>query len=149
MRPPIERVWLGAIGLAALPGALGAQREIEVHVGRWGGDQRAVTYELRTSAPLGGIFTHGLTAGVMLHDSLGRRRAFYGAGYELQAWRRQATFGPYALLGAAAGLSTDTSTQEIGILWSLGGGVEWRPFSAVALGLEARYRLEDRGPRGF
>jgi NlpC/P60 family len=31
----------------------------------------------------------------------------------------------------------------------LGGGVEWRPVPWVALGVEALYRLQDVGPRGF
>jgi len=47
------------------------------------------------------------------------------------------------------GLSTDTSTQELAALWSVGGGLEWRPISWFAVGSEVRYRLEDRGPRGF
>jgi cell wall-associated NlpC family hydrolase len=47
------------------------------------------------------------------------------------------------------GLSTDTTTQEIAAQWNIGGGVEWRPIARFALGAEARYRIEDRGPRGF
>src|SRR2546425_11527435 len=31
----------------------------------------------------------------------------------------------------------------------MGGGLEWRPVTRFALGVEARYRVEDRGPRGF
>ncbi len=136
--------------LALLPAALAAQgREVEVHVGRWYGGNRSHTYEFRTSAPLAGALTHGFTAAVLLNDSLGRRRAFYGAGYEVQAFRGRAAFAPYALVGAALGLSTDTATQQLGLLWSLGGGVEWRPLSSFAVGAELRYRLEDRGPRGF
>lgn len=136
--------------LLPLPTLLAAQgRELEFHLGRWGNGQRAATYEARTSYPLVGILTHGLTAGAIVHDSLGRRRAFYGMGYELQAFRRRASFGPYVLVGAAIGLSTDTATQELAAHWSFGAGLEWRPFSRIALGVEARYRVEDRGPRGF
>ncbi len=138
--------------LVLLPAALAAQaggQQLELHVGRWYGDNRAHTYEFRTSAPLAGPVTHGFAAAVLLNDSLGRRRAFYGAGYELQAFRGRAAFAPYALVGAALGLSTDTATQQLGLLWSMGGGVEWRPVSSFAVGAELRYRLEDRGPRGF
>jgi cell wall-associated NlpC family hydrolase len=53
------------------------------------------------------------------------------------------------LLGATLGLSTDTSTHKLGVQWSVGGGLEWRPFGFVAMGIEARYRVLDRGPRGF
>ncbi len=147
MPRPISVVALLALGA---PGLVRAQtRDVEVHYGRWYGGNDAATYELRTSYPLGGAFTHGIAAAVLLNDSLGRRRAFYGVGYEVQAFRRRATIGPYALVGVLMGLSTDTTTQEIAAQWNLGGGVEWRPFSRFALGAEARYRLEDRGPRGF
>jgi cell wall-associated NlpC family hydrolase len=134
-----------------LPAALAAQgseRGLEFHLGRWYNGNRATSYEVRTSAPLGGVFTQGLGATVLVHDSLGRHRAFYGVGYELQAWRRRAPFGPYALAGLALGLSSDT-TQALAALWSVGGGLEWRPVAWLAVGTELRYRLEDRGPRGF
>ncbi|MGH7522558.1 MAG: C40 family peptidase [Gemmatimonadales bacterium] len=117
--------------------------------GRWYRGNQSATYELRTTTPIGNTFAHGLAAYMLVHDSLGRRRAFYGAGWELQAFRHRRTFGPYALAGVALGLSTDTSTQQLAALWSIGGGVEWRPISWVAVGMEARYRLQDVGPRGF
>jgi cell wall-associated NlpC family hydrolase len=120
-----------------------------LHAGRWYGDNPATTYELRTTTPLGGLFTHGVSAIALVSDTLGRRRAFYGLGYELQALRRRRTLGGYALAGAALGLSTDTSTQDLAVQWSVGGGAEWQPVSWFALGVETRYRLEDRGPRGF
>ena len=140
----------GALLLALLPAALPAQgRDWELHLGRWYTGNRANVYELRTSSRLTGPLTHGFGAGVLVNDSLGRRRAFYGMGYEIQGWRSRSGFGPYALAGLALGLSTDTSTQQVAAQWSAGGGLEWRPFSWLAIGSEARYRLEDRGPRGF
>lgn len=139
-----------ALALACLPAALAAQgRDLEVLYGRWYQGNRAATYELRTNSELRGVFSHGFAAQVLVHDSLGRRRAFYGAGWELYAYRRRTAFGPYALAGVNLGLSTDTTEQALAAMWSLGGGVEWRPVSWLAMGLEARYRLEDRGPRGF
>ncbi|HYT81865.1 MAG TPA: C40 family peptidase [Gemmatimonadales bacterium] len=148
MRPPTELALLVACG----PALLAAQgRDVEVVYGRWYQGNRASTYELRTDAPLGrgGTLSHGFAVQVQVHDSLGRRRAFYGAGWELHALRRRATIGPYIIAGATLGLSTDTTDQALAALWSVGGGVEWRPVSWVAVGAEARYRLEDRGPRGF
>lgn len=127
--------------LTCLPAGLAAQgRDVEVLYGRWYSGNRANTYELR--------FGH-LRAQVLVHDSLGRRRAFYGAGWELRALRRPGTLAPYVVAGVSLGLSTDTAVQSLAALWDVGGGVEWRPISPFALGLEARYRLEDRGPRGF
>jgi len=136
--------------LLLLPATLvGQGRGVELHLGRWYNGNRADVYEFRTSSALRGPFTHGFGASVLVNDSLGRRRAFYGLGYEVQAWRGRAPLGPYALAGLALGLSTDPATQELAAQWSVGGGVEWRPLGWLALGTELRYRLEDRGPRGF
>ena len=138
--------------LSLLPATVTAQgggRGLELHIGRWYNGNRADVYEFRTSTRLGGPFTQGFGVSLLVNDTLGRRRAFYGLGYEIQAWRGRATLGPYALAGLALGLSTDTSTQALAALWSLGGGLEWRPVAWLALGGEVRYRVEDRGPRGF
>ena len=139
------------LALAWSPRALPAQRDLELHLGRSSGDGGSTyaSYELRTSHRFGRAFAHGLGATVLVDGDLGRRRAFYGAGYELQALRRRRTFGPYVALGVQLGLSTDSSGDEVAMLWSAGAGLEWRPFSGFAIGAEARYRLEDRGPRGF
>lgn len=133
----------GATGVAA------QSRDVEFLYGRWYEAQHATSYSLRTAAPLGGVFSHGLAAHVLIHDTLGRRRAFYGAGWELHALRRGGTFGPYIVAGAALGLSTDTALQALATLWDVGAGVEWRPLGWIGIGVEGRYRLEDRGPRGF
>src|SRR2546430_2218439 len=148
--PRLTRPWWLAPFLV-LPATLGAQgggRALELHLGRWYNGNRADVYELRTSARLGGPFTHGFGVTALVSDTLGRRRAFYGLGYELQAGRGRATLGPYALAGLALGLSTDTSTQEVAAQWTVGGGLEWRPLSWLALGGELRYRLVDAGAGG-
>jgi len=129
--------------LACVPAGAAAQgggRDVDVLLGRWYNGNRARTYELR--------YGH-LAAQVLVHDSLGRRRAFYGAGWELTAFRGRGTISPYFIAGMNLGLSTDTSEEALAALWSLGAGVEWRPIPWFALALEGRYRLEDRGPRGF
>ena len=148
MRPRIDLTLLLAVTLGA-PRLRGQGRDVDLLYGRWYRGNQSTSYELRTVTPLGGIFSHGLAAHVLIHDSLGRRRAFYGVGWELQALRRRATLGPYATVGVALGLSTDTSQQAVAALWSAGAGVEWRPVSWMALGIEGRYRLQDVGPRGF
>lgn len=145
MRPRIELLLL-IVGVASLH-AQG--RDVDFVYGRWYQGNQSTSYQLRTSTPLGTVFSQGLAGYVLLHDSLGRNRAFYGAGWEFQAFRHRRTFGPYAMAGVALGLSTDTSSQDLAALWNLGAGVEWRPISWMALGVEARYRLQDIGPRGF
>jgi hypothetical protein len=148
LRPRIDYALL-VVALAA-PSLEAQGRDVDLLYGRWYRGNQTTTYELRTTTPLGGgIFGHGLTGHMLIHDSLGRRRAFYGAGWELQALRHRQTFGPYAVAGVALGLATDTSKQSLAALWKLGGGIEWRPISWVALGMEAVYRLQDIGPRGF
>ena len=123
-------------------------RDVDVRLGRWYGNQ-STTYELRTDAPIGSIWSSGFTAQVLIHDSLGRHHAFYGAGWQLHALRRRSTLGPYAIAGVALGVSTDTASQELAALWTIGAGVEWRPIPWVAFGIETVYRLQDVGPRGF
>jgi cell wall-associated NlpC family hydrolase len=120
-----------------------------MHVGRWMIDGGVRAYELRLIHPLGSVFSHGFAGTALVHERLGRNRAFYGLGYELQAWRFRRTLAPYAVAGVSLGLSTDTSAHTLAAVWGLGAGLEWRPLSWVVIGGEARYRLEDRGPRGF
>jgi len=145
LRPRIELLLLIA-GVSTLH-AQG--RDVDFLYGRWYQGNQSTSYQLRTARPLGSVFSHGLSGYVLLHDSLGRNRAFYGAGWEFQAFRHRRTFGPYAIAGVALGLSTDTSSQELAALWNLGAGLEWRPIPWMALGVEARYRMQDIGPRGF
>lgn len=136
MRPPIELFLL----IAGVTHLHAQGRDVDVLYGRWYNGNSARTHELRSGH---------LAAQVLVHDRLGRRRAFYGAGWQLQAFRHRSIFGPYAVAGASLGLSTDTTSQSLALLWTLGGGVEWRPLPSVALGVEVLYRIQDVGPRGF
>ena len=145
MRPRIE-LFLIIAGVSSLS-AQG--RDVDLRYGRWYQGNQSTSYELRTDAPLGGIFSHGFAVQVLIHDTLGRHHAFYGAGWQLHAWRRRSKFGPYALAGISLGVSTDTASQELAALWTMGMGAEWRPIPWAALGVEAVYRLQDVGPRGF
>ena len=155
MRPRTDRAVIVVVALATASPLYGQSsgRDIDFLYGRWYQGNQSKSYELRTDAPLswggGGIFSHGLAAQVLIHDSLGRNRAFYGAGWQLHALRHRSTFGPYAVAGVSLGLSTDTTAQDLAALWTIGGGLEWRPASGVAFGLETVYRLQDIGPRGF
>lgn len=151
MRPRTDRVLI-VVGVVAATPPLSAQeagRDVDFLYGRWYQGNQSTSYELRTAVPLAGVFSHGLSAQVLIHDNLGRHRAFYGAGWQLHALRHRSTFGPYAIGGIALGLSTDTTAEELAALWTLGGGLEWRPAPWVGLGLETVYHLQDVGPRGF
>jgi cell wall-associated NlpC family hydrolase len=144
-RPRIEFFLL----IAAVAPLSAQGRDVDLRYGRWYEGNQSKSYELRTDAPLGGIFSHGFAAQVLIHDTLGRHHAFYGAGWQLHAFRRRSTFGPYLLAGVSLGVSTDTTSQELAALWTMGAGVEWRPISWAAIGAETVYRLQDVGPRGF
>ena len=137
------------IALASWARPAAAQGELEARYGRWYRAGGGATYELRSHTPLAGMFSQSFGATVLINDQLGRHQAYYGLGWEAYFLRGRYTFGPYALVGLGLGLSTDTTEQALAALWSVGGGLEWRPFDRVALGLEGRYRMEDRGPRGF
>jgi len=115
-------------------------RDLGFLYGRWFNGNQSSSYELRFG---------GFAAQALIHDSLGRHRAFYGAGWQLHAVRRRATLSPYGIAGVALGLSTDTTKQALAALWSVGAGLEWRPVSTSAVRIEAQYRLQDVGPRGF
>jgi cell wall-associated NlpC family hydrolase len=152
LRPAIKRYALLVVAGCLAPAALVAQRgghELEVHSGRWLGGNSAQVYQLRNGRHLAGPVSHGVTLLATIHDSLGRRRAFYGAGYDLLFFRPARGFGVYGILGVALGLSTDTAPQRLAAQWTAGGGLEWRPLRFAAVGVEGRYRVEDRGPRGF
>lgn len=138
---------IAVLFLAAAP--LAAQGELEFRYGQWYRGGNGATYEFRSHSPLTGVISQTFGATVIVNDRLGRRQAFYGGGWEMHLFRGSYTFGPYGLLGVALGLSTDTAKQALAALWSVGGGLEWRPFDRFALGIEGRYRDEDRGPRGF
>jgi hypothetical protein len=146
-------VWSRLAGLTALALAmtapLAAQSEIEMRYGQWYRSGNGATYEVRSHSPVSGFLSQAIGLTALVNDRLGRRQAFYGVGWEAHLFRGRYAFGPYGLVGVGLGLSTDTGPQSLAALWSVGGGLEWRPFDRFALGLEGRYRDEDRGVHGF
>jgi hypothetical protein len=139
---------LTAVAVSPLA-AQGTGRELGLLYGRWGAERGgATTVETRLDRPLGSWLRHGVILHVLAERADGGR-GFYGLGWELQALRGRARVGPYAVVGAALGVDSDTASQAFAALWSAGAGLEWRPLRFVALDLEARYRLTERGPRGF
>lgn len=149
-RPARLGAALLVVGCAALcTTTLPAQgRDYQFQLGRWWADGPSTTYELGTDGRLAGPFSHGLALNALVDDELGRNRAFYGIGYELTA-RGRGAVTPYAVFAAAFGLSSNPENQAVAFIWSTGIGAEWHPLSRLAFTAEARYRIEDRGPRGF
>lgn len=135
------------LGLAAVAPLGAQQREVSVLYGGWSAGQ-VVQYEARLDRPVWSWLRHGVTLHVLTERGATGRQ-FYGVGYELEAFRGLTTLGPYAVVGGAVGLIDDTSHQRPGALWSAGVGLEWRPVRVLALNVEERYRVTDRGPQGF
>lgn len=144
MRLP-ERLLIAFVSACCAP-PLAAQREVGLLYGRWA--SVLTTFEARLDRPLGTWLRHGPTLQVLAEDG-GNGRGFYGIGYELGSPRGGYTLAPYVVLGGALGMASDSAGQALAALWSVGAGVEWRPFRFVGLSLEERYRVTDRGPRGF
>ena len=145
----LERVLTAALGAACVTPPLLAQREVGLLYGHWSaGVGGTTTYEARLDRPLGAWLRHGPTLHVLAEEG-GAGRGFYGVGYELESHRGGYTLAPYAVLGGALGMASDTAGQGLAALWSVGGGLEWRPFNFFGLTLEERYRVTDRGPHGF
>jgi hypothetical protein len=138
-------------GLGAVCGGtpLAAQREVGLLYGRrLTGVGGLTTYEARLDRPLGSWLRHGPALNVLIENGdVGR--GFYGVGYEVGSPRPHGTLTPYAVLGGALGMASDTAGQRLAALWSAGAGLEWRPFQFVGLSVEERYRVIDRGPHGF
>ena len=88
MRPRTEAILL-VLETVAVSGLLGQGRDVDFSYGRWSRGHQISTYELRTLTPISGIFGHGLAGYALVDEQLGRQRAFYGAGWELQAMRHR------------------------------------------------------------
>jgi len=135
------------VAAAAVTPLAAQRREVGLLYGSWTAS-RIESYEARLDRPLGGWLRHGVTLHALIErDAAGRD--FFGVGYELQVGRGRATIAPYGVLGAALGVATQPAGQGLAALWSAGAGLEWRPFSFIGLAVEERYRVSDRGPRGF
>ncbi len=140
-----------AVIACCLTAPLTAQRELGLLFGSWetGGAQRGTTtYEARIDRPWGRYLRHGIALQVT-SDRGAAGRAFYGVGYELEVLRGRAVLGPYAVVSGALGAEADTLGQRLAALWTAGVGLEWRPVRFFAIDVEERYRVSDRGPRGF
>ncbi len=144
-----ERLFgLALVAGGVVAGPLAAQqRDLSLLYGTWAGGD-LTTYEARLDRPLGSVLRHGVALQA-LGERAGAWRSFFGIGYELETPRGGSTLAVYGMASGALGMDADTAGQALAALWTVGMGLEWRPFRVVGLGFEERYRVIDRGPHGF
>jgi cell wall-associated NlpC family hydrolase len=135
------------LAVAALIGAypLSAQDGIDIRYGRWWLDTPAETYAAAYHAPLLGPFDYGL-GGYYLDDSRSPLdRTQTGAEVSLGLWRDGSGF----YLVASTGLAMRHDDGNLDATWSAGAGYALGFLRYFSLGVELRYRVEDRWARGF
>jgi cell wall-associated NlpC family hydrolase len=137
--------WAAAL-LALLPdGAVGQARGLELAYGRWWHDSAATIYSLAYYRSLIGPVDYGLGFTHIDETSSANAGRLSGADVSLSLWRDGS--GPYAVAGA--GLGMRHTDGNLDAHWSAGGGYALRALGILSVGLEARYRVEDRNARGF
>lgn len=142
---PLRARLLLAVGLLSPSLGMAQGRGIDVTYGRWWHGAPANLYTASYSRPLLGPFDYGIGV-THLDDSRALDdRTQTGAEVSL-GWGKRGG-GPYVV--AAGGLAMRHMDRNVDAGWSAGAGYAWRPLSFLTLGLEARYRVEDRNARGF
>lgn len=137
---------VGALGLLAASPSWGQTRGFDASYGFWWTDEpAAATFTASLHQPLVGPF--GYSIGFMHLDDhrANEDRTLSGAELGLSLGRD----GSGMFLVGTVGLGMVHGTRALDAAWSAGGGYLWRPFAGLSLGLEARYRVEDRDLAGF
>lgn len=129
------------------PLLLAQSRAIDFSYGRWwhGDGGAAGLFSATLRRPLAGPFDFGLG---VVHVDDGRSaddRTLTGGELTVSVGRR----GPGVYLIGGAGLGMRHGDANLDAQWSAGGGVTFEPLSFLQVGLDARYRVEDRGANGF
>lgn len=137
----------GLVAVTALTGAhtLSAQDGIDITYGRWWLDGAAEIYSVAYHHPLFGPFDYGL-GGYHLDDSRSALdRTQTGGEVSLGLWRDGS--GLYFVASTGLGLRHDDGNLDA--TWSAGTGYALGFLSYFSVGVELRYRVEDRWVRGF
>jgi cell wall-associated NlpC family hydrolase len=119
----------------------------EIAYGWWfpSGDSATAVFHAGVHQQVWGRLGYGLDfVHVTGGDSAGSRAL---SGGELSLRYGLDRSGPYAL--ASAGLGGGRHGGGVDAFWTIGGGLATRILSAVALGVEVRYRVEDHRVAGF
>lgn len=138
---------LGAVALLGPASAHAQAGGVDLAYGRWWHDGASATVyaaglQRRLLGPVGwGLaFTH-------LDDHRAAPLDRSATGGELALTIGRNGRGPYAL--GSAGAAVVHEGNDLDGWWTVGGGWAWRFFNAISVGVDARYRWEDRGFRGF
>ena len=131
--------------LAAVPPVYAQRQGIDVTYGRWWHDSVAVALTAAYYRHLFGPFDYGL--GVTHLRELAGAGEERSSGGELALGLFRDGSGPYLVAGA--GLAMRHSDGNFDAQWSAGGGYAVRLAGFLSLGIEARFRTEDRNARGF
>jgi hypothetical protein len=137
-----------ALGLALQPGALPAQRAVDLQLGSW---SVAGPNPTLYSAGLGRWFLGPLgytVRGLAIVDPDSSELSLYGLGPEISLFRGTRRLWPYAVAGAALAAQTSGSAN-VAAVWNAGIGLEYNPWSWLGLDVEANYFAEDLELRGF
>jgi cell wall-associated NlpC family hydrolase len=118
---------------------------LDLGFGLWWSDSVSTIYSVALFRPLLGPFDYGLGLTHLQGPSGNENQRITGGEISLGMFRNGA--GPY--LVAAGGVGIRHSSGDFDAQWSAGAGYEIRALNMLSLGLEGRYRVEDRGSRGF
>lgn len=138
-------VLLSAFGLAAPSPASGQGTGLDFSFGLWWHDATAHLYTATYRGPIFGPVQYGLGAFHLDDSRSPLDRTTTGGELSLGIGARRR--GLYAVGSASLGIRHSDGNADAA--WSVGGGYTLRLFSFLALGIDARYRVEDTGVSGF
>jgi hypothetical protein len=134
--------------LALQPGALQAQRAVDLQAGSWSvSGPNPTLYSAGLGRWLAGPLAYTVR-GLAIVDPDSSQRSLYGLGPEISLFRGTRVLWPYAVAGAALAVQSSGSAN-VAAVWNAGIGLEYNPWAWLGLDVEANYFAEDLGLRGF
>ncbi len=136
----------GVLLATLVAGPLEAQAPgIDVLYGRWWGDSGTSVYSAAYVRPALGPISYGLGV-IHIDDRLSPLNRTQTGGELTVGLGRQGS-GPYSIGAVSLAMRHDDGSLDAH--WSVGLGYAFRAVSAVSLGIEAAYRVEDSRAQGF
>lgn len=130
--------------LCATP-AVAQNGGVEVDYGSWWRGERATVVSAALYKPIAGALSWGV--GVIRIEDQGSSSDRNSTGAEVTLAIGRSGSGMH-FIGSVALVQLDRESN-FDAIWSVGAGYSVSPFSFVTLGVDARYRLEDRRLSGF
>ncbi len=134
-----------AVSTAAISPVRAQNTGVDFGFGLWFADSVSTVYSVSLRRQLLGPFDYGLGVTHLQGPSGTEDQRLTGGELSVGLFRNGN--GPY--LVGAAGLGMRHSNGEFDAQWSTGAGYEVRVLDWLSLGLEGRYRVEDRDSKGF